>query len=303
MKTNMNNILSEPSSSPLNKIFQTKEPIFEIPKIKTDILCNNNVKKITNFITKRLGRKLKAVFDKNNYEENDYKKNKVTHNKFCNDNIKRRIKALLNNYIIIYLNNLIKRKYKNCKIKFVKINIRVTKDIGIEYNRILLNKQIKDIISDVSKKYINKENNINCIKFIEKQNGNEEIMNILNMTYRDFFNNYYLKSTIDDSLENSFEAHKRKILALYGEKYLEKFVENINGFVDFFINGKKRKARKVQEIDIISIPIENEEKETSISNEITNNEKLINNLQTKKMVSTSMQTDIEGIHTKLIAFC
>ena len=127
-------------------------------------------------------------------------------------------------------------------------------------------------------------------------------MNILNMTYRDFFTDYYLKSSIEDSLENSFEAHKRKILALYGEKYLEKFVENINGFVDFFINGKKRKARKIQEIDIISIPIENEEKETSVSNEVANNENLINNFQNKKMVSTSMQTDIEGINVKLIAF-
>ena len=298
----MNNHLSEKSSTTSNKIFQIKQTIFEIPKINTDILCNNKVKTITKFITKRLGRKLKAFLDKNNHEENDFKENKVTHNKFCNDNIKRRIKALFNNYIIIYLNNIIKRKYKNCIIKFVKINIRVTKDIGIEYNRILLNKQIKDIISDVSKKYINKENNRNCIKFIEKQKDNEEIMNILNMTYRDFFTDYYLKSTIDDSLENSFEAHKRKILALYGEKYLEKFIENINGFVDFFINGKKRKARKVQEIDIISIPNENEEKETSVSNEVTNNEKLINNLQNKKMVSTSMQTDIEGINVRLIAF-
>jgi len=302
MNENMNNHLSEKSSTPSNKIFQIKQTIFEIPKINTDILCNNKVKTITKFITKRLGRKLKAFLDKNNYEENDFKENKVTHNKFCNDNIKRRIKALFNNYIIIYLNNIIKRKYKNCRIKFVKINIRVTKDIGIEYNRILLNKQIKDIISDVSKKYINKENNRNCIKFIEKQKDNEEIMNILNMTYRDFFTDYYLKSTIDDSLENSFESHKRKILALYGEKYLEKFIENINGFVDFFINGKKRKARKVQEIDIISIPYENEEKETSVSNEVINNEKLINNLQNKKMVSTSMQTDIEGINVKLIAF-
>ena len=78
----MNNHLSEKSSTTSNKIFQIKQTIFEIPKINTDILCNNKVKTITKFITKRLGRKLKAFLDKNNHEENDFKENKVTHNKY-----------------------------------------------------------------------------------------------------------------------------------------------------------------------------------------------------------------------------
>ena len=302
MEKNHNHFLNE-TSSPLLKNMPLVEPhIFEIPKIKTDVLCNINEKKITKFVTKKLGRKLKIALDNNKNVENDFKENKIIHNRFCPDNIKRRIKALFNNYIINFLNNLIKRIFKNSKIKFVKINIRATKDIGIEYNRILLNKQIKDIISSVSKKYTNKENNRNCIKFIKKQNDNIEIMNILNMTYKDFFTDFYLKSTINDSFENSFEAHKRKILALYGEQYLEKFIENVNGFIDFFINGKKRKSRKVKEVDIISIPIENEITEAATSNGVTNNDNLINDFQNKKMVSTAMQTDIQDINAKLIAF-
>ena len=302
MEKNHNHLLNETSSPLLNNMSLIEPHIFEIPKIKADLLCNINEKKITKFITKKLGRKLKIALDNDKNVENDFKENKNTHNRFCNDNIKRRIKALFNNYIINFLNNLIKRIFKNSKIKFVKINIRATKDIGIEYNRILLNKQIKDIISSVSKKYTNKENNRNCIKFIEKQNNNIEIMNILNMTYKDFFTDFYLKSTINDSFENSFEAHKRKILALYGEQYLEKFIENVNGFIDFFINGKKRKSRKVKEVDIISIPIENEITEAATSNGVTNNDNLINDFQNKKMVSTAMQTDIQDINAKLIAF-
>ena len=302
MEKNHNHLLNETSSPLLNNMSLIEPHIFEIPKIKADLLCNINEKKITKFITKKLGRKLKIALDNDKNVENDFKENKITHNRFCNDNIKRRIKALFNNYIINFLNNSIKRIFKNSKIKFVKINIRATKDIGIEYNRILLNKQIKDIISSVSKKYTNKENNRNCIKFIEKQNNNIEIMNILNMTYKDFFTDFYLKSTINDSFENSFEAHKRKILALYGEQYLEKFIENVNGFIDFFINGKKRKSRKVKEVDIISIPIENEITEAATSNGVTNNDNLINDFQNKKMVSTAMQTDIQDINAKLIAF-
>ena len=39
-------------------------------------------------------------------------------------------------------------------MKFVKINSRITKDISIKYNRNLLDQKIKDIIIDISKKYI-----------------------------------------------------------------------------------------------------------------------------------------------------
>ena len=59
-------------------------------------------------------------------------------------------------------------------MKFVKMDIRNTKDISIEYNRYLLEKKIKDIIINVSKKYQNKDNNIKCIRLIELQKDNEE---------------------------------------------------------------------------------------------------------------------------------
>ena len=45
--------------------------------------------------------------------------------------------------------------------------IRITKDISIQYNRNLLDKTIKEIVSSVSNKYQNVDNNKKCIKFIE----------------------------------------------------------------------------------------------------------------------------------------
>ena len=60
------------------------------------------------------------------------------HNKYCNDNVRRKIKTLYHKYIIQLLNDLIKKKYKNIRMKFVKMDIRITKDISIEYNRYLL---------------------------------------------------------------------------------------------------------------------------------------------------------------------
>ena len=177
-----------------------------IPKFN---VFNSLIENKLNLTQKRRGRRKKYLNNgKRNSANESFKivnESKV-HNIYSNDNIKRRIKTLFNNYIIRLLNNLIKQKFPNFKMKFVKINKRINEDLGIEYNRNLLNKSIRDIIIDVSKRYSNKENNKDCIKFIEQQKDNEEILNILNMTYKEFYN-FYLKSTKINSLDNSFESH------------------------------------------------------------------------------------------------
>ena len=244
------------------------------------------------FITKRRGRKIKESDNKINEE-------KMVHTKFSNDNIKRRIKALYNSYIIILLNNLIKERFTKIKMKFIKIYIRATKDIGIIYNRNLLNSKIKDIIINASNKYKDLDNNKKCIKFIEEQKNNEEILNILNMTYKDLYNDYYLKSTKENNGDNSFEAHKEKILKLYGKEYLDKYIKNTENFVEFFMNGKNRKCRKPKEVDTIDIPtVENELIKTGSTND-TNSNNLLDNQ--KQMVSSFAQTEICDINSKLIA--
>ena len=244
------------------------------------------------FITKRRGRKIKESDNKINEE-------KMVHTKFSNDNIKRRIKALYNSYIIILLNNLIKERFTKIKMKFIKIYIRATKDIGIIYNRNLLNSKIKDIIINASNKYKDLDNNKKCIKFIEEQKNNEEILNILNMTYKDLYNDYYLKSTKDNNGDNSFEAHKEKILKLYGKEYLDKYIKNTENFVEFFMTGKNRKCRKPKEVDTIDIPTEENELIKTGSTNDTNLDNLLDNK--KQMVSSFAQTEICDINSKLIA--
>ena len=303
-----NKIRKETEFLPLNNNIYLKLPIIEelnsYPQcnLKTELKRKNEL-----FITSKRGRKNKNI-EKSVEKINKAiisSKNKVEHNKFCNDNVRRRIKALYNKYIITFLNNLMKTKFEHNKLHFVKMNIRITKDIGIEYNRNLLNKTIKEIISSVSKKYQNSENNKNCIRFIEDQNDNEDILNILNMTYRDLFTDYYLKSTKENTLENSFEAHKEFILSTDGKLYLEIFIKNAENFVEFYIKSKNRKSRKIEEIDTINIPYENEKVETTDSSHIVNNHELVEQVMktnTVTMVSESTQTDICDINSKLIAF-
>ena len=57
------------------------------------------------FLVKKRGRKNKSKGIKK-------PENKNEHNKFSNDNIKRKIKAFFNRYIIKLLNNLVKGKFK-----------------------------------------------------------------------------------------------------------------------------------------------------------------------------------------------
>ena len=271
--SNLSNESFNEKNKPLN--------IFSLEKIAINKKCK--------FTTKKKGRKNKIPSNSISQDNSSTGITNNVHNKYSHDNIKRRIKAFVNNYIIILLNDLIKQKFNNINIKFLKMNIRVTKDIGIEYNRNLLNTPLREIIVNVSNKYQNKENNKNCIKFIEEQKDNEEIINILNMTYEQLYIKY-LNSTKNDSLDNSFEAHKEKMLKIYGKEYFNKFVENSKNFIKYFKKGKNRKCRKFQEVKNINIPLEKNK-----------NDIVENNIPRKNMVSSFAQTELYDINAKIIA--
>ena len=269
------------------------------------VMLNENINELTKikqltFITRKRGRKLKKETLENTFDINEiYFDNKV-HNRFSNDNVKRKLKALFHKYIINLLNYLIQKRFKNNKMKFVYLNSKITKDIGIEFNRSLLNQKIKDIIVNVSKKYNDKEHNKKCIKYIESQNDNEEIIKILNMTYKDLYEQYYLNSNENNSLNNSFDEHKKKLMNLYGKEYLKIFNENAENMIEFFLNGKNRKSRKCEEVTTIDICNDNDLSENTIDiNNIENFEKLFTQ---NKMVSIGTQTDLENINSKLIFF-
>jgi len=287
------NLLQDKYFSNLSNDFPLNRPFTE--KAKPSNLFNiDNVStnKEFKFKTKRRGRKNKIPLNTETQNNISTDMTNNIHNKYSHDNIKRRIKALFNNYIIKLLNNLIKRIFIYIPIKFLKMDIRVTKDIGIEYNRNLLNKPLKDIIVNISNKYKNKENNKNCIKFIKEQKNNEEIINILNTTYEQLYINY-LNSTKKDSLENSFESHKEKMLKLYGKEYYDKFIENTKNFIEYFKKGKKRKSRKLKVIDTINIPLE--KNKDNIENNVEKN------AIGKNMVDSFAQTELYDINAKIIA--
>ena len=274
------------------------EPVVEIKKnSKEKSIEKGKDKKKFIFKNKKRGRMNKT--SDNNLHEN-------VHNKYSNDNVKRKIKTKFHSYLIYLLNYLMKKISKDSQKRFLKINSEMTKNIGIEYNKKLMDKTLKEIVLDVSKKYPDKYHNKECLQYILSQNNNEEIVKVLNMTYKELYTDYYLKSTKKD-FDNlpgneSFEEHKERLNEMYGQQYLDKFLENSKKFIDFFMNGKKRKSRKQKELENASNS-ENEQFDTNTNSfEAINCENSENNCNKKIMVSIGTQTEIENIHTKIITF-
>ena len=125
------------------------------------------------------------------------------HTKDNDDNIKRKVKTHFHNFIVAYLNMLIKNTIKTKRqYKFRKMSSKITQDITISYNKKLMETPVKDILVQVSHKFKNKDINLYYIEKISQLKGVNSINNaninfineILNIPYKDKMTNFYLKS-------------------------------------------------------------------------------------------------------------
>ena len=131
VENEVNAILSEKS-----EFSNQKFAIFKFFKTYKNLFLNNyfhfhSVKKKNNirFLINKRGRRRKSLITNNEINKDEITNlGKKVHNKYCNDNIKRRLKACYHKYIISFLNNLMKTVLKQTRIRFVKMNsINVSK--------------------------------------------------------------------------------------------------------------------------------------------------------------------------------
>ena len=254
------------------------------------------------FINKKRGRKSKNI--------NDVIRGTGTHDRFSDDNLKRKVKTHFHNYIIAILNRNLNIRNGNDKLlKFGKMKSSITQNITVEYNLNLFNKQIKDIITDVSEKYQNQLINSEIIDYVMKNPmDNIVVINLLNMTYKDMYLNYYLKSTKkdfgNDQIDESYEAHKEK-LKKFGDKYLQNYIKNAEGLIEFYHKCKKRnrKKKKSEQNNNLGISMEKKQDKELDLTYINNRENINNNSLAfnshimnyigKHLISISTQTDIK----------
>ena len=112
---------------------------------------------------------------------------------------------------------------------------------------------------------------------MQMKNDNENIginalKEILNMSYKDMMNNFYLKSTKklfeNEKIDESFEKHIENLIIKYGFNYAMKFRQNAENFVQFYISSKQRNHKasnaninnqdKNQKFDNLKISLDND---------------------------------------------
>ena len=175
------------------------------------------------------------------------------HTKDNDDNIKRKVKTHFHNFIVAYLNMLIRQTLKTKRIyKFKKMCSKITQDVTISYNKKLMETPVKDVLVQVSNKFKDKDINLYYIEKIMQIKSNNEnenlginaLKDILNMSYKDMMNNFYLKSTKNlfenEKIDESFEKHIENLIIKYGFNYAMKFKQNAENFVQFYLTSKQR---------------------------------------------------------------
>lgn len=271
--------------SPSQIIFPKK-----FSKIKFCVPLSNTIKHTTPTINTQIKNKRKRGRRKLKSGE-EYEL--ALHTKDNDDNIKRKVKTHFHNFIVAYLNMLIRQTLKTKRIyKFKKMCSKITQDVTISYNKKLMDTPIKDVLVQVSNKFKDKDINLYYIEKIMQMKSNNEFENIgintlkeiLNTSYKDMMNNFYLKSNKklfeNEKLDESFETHIENLIIKYGYNYAIKFKQNAENFVQFYISSKQRNHK-------------------GINNSINNTQEKIQNYDNLKMSLNNNKSNILNLNEKV----
>ena len=246
------------------------------------------------FIFKKKGRKNRISIHSDKFG--------LTHDKYSDDNIKRKVKTHYHNFIIALL-NMKAGEVLDKNNKFGKISFEITQNITVDFNQKLFAQKIMDIIVRVSEKYHNQNKNRLALNLVIKNfDENSEIIQILNMTYKDLYLNYYLKSTKKlfegEQEDESYEEHLIRLAKKFGSIYALEYRRNAESLITFFYICKKRNRKNKSSQDnksVSSLTFHNSQETNNISNsfnyyENSNNYYAIENTP-KLLISTSTQTN------------
>jgi hypothetical protein len=229
------------------------ETIFNQEKHDENIIKNSskNNNKIF-YITKEYEReKIKGRKRKGNFGGNG------KHDKFCKDNIVRKVKTNLFEIILFFINCSItpiekENKSKNSKKKIiyqpflVKIDQEIIKTINVEENLQLINSKLKDIFSNkTSKKYVSLglDKNKKLIDEIYEQKIQKKTISILNKTFEQCLEHINGINYDEDlaGLEHEYQRILKKLSSKENEDYISKFKDMVKNFKFFYMNKKARK--------------------------------------------------------------
>ena len=200
-------------------------------------LLSKKTKRIKEDKAKNMGRKKKDVQEKGE------------HTKFSEDNMMRKIKS----NFIDYSHNLINNSFKNKELKFLRFNSEINENLKKDYNLKLMDRTFKDLYENtpISRKYkklaiengdLNK-NIINKI-YYEEPDKEFDVINLLNMTFNELFNDF-ITNNLDKFINDIYEEEKKKKESeeniLY---YIEKIKELCYSYKNWYDKKKGRDRKK-----------------------------------------------------------
>ena len=165
------------------------------------------------------------------------------HSKFSDDNIMKKIKARISEYLIEKLNESLRNK----SYQFLKFDTELSEYLKQDFNLKLLERTISDIVlnTKIRKKYKNKKecNKILLDKII-KENREIKTINLLNLKFIDFINYIrYNNDNLEDFLEKIKTKEKNnKDLDL--DKYMQKLEKLFFNYEIWFKNKSGRNSKK-----------------------------------------------------------
>ena len=278
--------------------FIIKEQIFPKLKIKKEIkesfILNENLLNLekamsdnTYFSKKRRKRGLlkpKEDLQKKRGRKKIDDHSNSNHNKESQDNIIKKIKSKLFEYLLKFINSLLniilknnlknfnhnenKREEKEQLIKKIEYK-KIVDDTQRKNNLKFLKMPLKDLFSNnISPKYSTKNKNLNkniINELLTKEKDNEIIMFVLNMTFGDWLDIFIYKKELSELKIFNIDNYKIKIISDSFER-IDKLLEEIynlnfgNNYFSFFVyliynyerwffikQGRKRRNNKKAE--------------------------------------------------------
>lgn len=300
MNSNTNDIFIDPEEGLNNKLNQNDfmgnspqplnyniQPLRELPYLKDHPNINSLSNNILNndelpLIDKSKEIKLKEVFvnkpdsfpSKNEPNENNNNSQKASlygdkprnkHTKFSDDNIRRKCKCIILNYVKEFINKKLRQIYNNnigngiMKKKILDINKQQVAITNIDYNQKFIKKTIGTILSDtISTRFTNyrpkhNEELIKRLKEDENKNIREYFEKLFNLTFLDcvdhFIGNEKLEilegMTLFEEMKDDHAQLEKRNIDLNDESYLENLKYYFENY-ESILKAKKSRNRKTK---------------------------------------------------------
>ena len=159
------------------------------------------------------------------------------HDKTERGNMRSKIKNRYHKFIIDFLNEQI-RKLNNGrqKIKFRTIDYKITNIRNKKDNCKLLQIKIKDLLNnDISDKYVGKPKDQNKIT-LEKTNSEPKLKSFYEMTYEDFYTNYFLMNNHPKEFSNK--------IVFFNDFVKKEKQKEINEINEIYKNNEEEKQKQ-----------------------------------------------------------